>query len=303
MSEVTSPDGTRIWYRVFGCPTGSAPAVVLCDGIACDGFVWKYLGPWLAERFTVLHFNYRGHGRSGLAPDGQSYGIQDNVTDMVGVMDAARVERAVVFGHSMGVQVALEAGLSHPDRVTGLVLLCGSYGRPLDTFRDRGGGHRLLPGLLRLFESAGSLLRPVIRALVPSQLGWIAATLTEVDARLLGREDFQPYLDHAATMDPRVLIRMLQAASVHSTEGRLPHLSAPALVVGGELDRFTPFWVSEVMAQRIPDAELHMLRGGTHAGPLEQRELLELVLEAWLARTGLSGEAPAPAEDPLVAAG
>ena len=45
------------------------PGVVLCDGLACDGFAWRYLRPMLEDRFRVLHFHYRGHGRSGLPPN------------------------------------------------------------------------------------------------------------------------------------------------------------------------------------------------------------------------------------------
>ena len=40
------------------------PAIVLSDGIGCDGFAWKYLQPHLAKTHRVLHWHYRAHGRS-----------------------------------------------------------------------------------------------------------------------------------------------------------------------------------------------------------------------------------------------
>ena len=61
-----------------------------------------------------------------------------------------RLRQAVLFGHSIGVQVALEFHRRHASRVKGLVLICGSYGNPLDTFHDSTVLKRLFP-LLRRF--------------------------------------------------------------------------------------------------------------------------------------------------------
>src|ERR1700753_1670371 len=55
-------DGTPIFYRVRG-PV-DAPAVVFCDGIGCDGYVWKYLETELAVTHRIVHWHYRGHGRT-----------------------------------------------------------------------------------------------------------------------------------------------------------------------------------------------------------------------------------------------
>src|ERR1700753_2523499 len=55
-------DGTPIYYRVRG-PV-DAPAVVFCDGIGCDGYVWKYLETELAVTHRIVHWHYRGHGRT-----------------------------------------------------------------------------------------------------------------------------------------------------------------------------------------------------------------------------------------------
>ena len=47
-------------------PAAGEPGAVLCDGLGCDGFVWKYLQPYLQQSHRVLRWHYRGHGRSGL---------------------------------------------------------------------------------------------------------------------------------------------------------------------------------------------------------------------------------------------
>mgnify|MGYP006214180225 CR=1 FL=1 len=51
-------------------------------------------------------------------------------------MQAANVKKAVVLGHSMGCQVALETAVQAPEKVAGMVLMQGSAGKVLDTFFD-----------------------------------------------------------------------------------------------------------------------------------------------------------------------
>ena len=61
-SFVSGPDGTRLYTRFKpGAPPLTA---ILCDGIACDGFIWRYLQEDLGELAHIAHWNYRGHGRS-----------------------------------------------------------------------------------------------------------------------------------------------------------------------------------------------------------------------------------------------
>ena len=59
---VEAEDGTRLFVEERG---EGDPAIVLTDGIGCDGFAWRYLVPRLSERHRVVHWHFRGHGRSG----------------------------------------------------------------------------------------------------------------------------------------------------------------------------------------------------------------------------------------------
>src|SRR5262249_41938065 len=137
-------DGSPIYYRVRG-PQG-APEIALCDGIGCMGYVWKYLEEALiAQKWRVLHWHYRGHGRTPMPLDPERVGVTDLADDLTSVLDASGVERAVLAGHSMGVQVVLETYRRHRDRVSAMILMCGSYGNPLRTFHGRRTLERALP--------------------------------------------------------------------------------------------------------------------------------------------------------------
>ena len=247
--------------------------VVLCDGLACDGFAWKYLLPVLSERHRVVHWHYRGHGRSPLPPQGVLPSIPQFADDLAAVLDALRVRSAVIVGHSMGVQLALEFHRLHPDRTRGLVLVSGSPGHPLDTFHDTTLLRRALPSLRRGAERFQRVASALTRVGVRSGLAMEIAMSTEVNASLLRRADLQPYFEHIERMDPRYFLRAMQAAAEHGAEDHLGAIDVPTLVVAGDRDRFTPTWLSRRMALEIPSAELFLVRGGSHTALLERAVL------------------------------
>jgi pimeloyl-ACP methyl ester carboxylesterase len=246
---------------------------LLCDGIGCDGFVWRYLRRDLAPR-RVLHGHYRGHGRSQAPRDPSRVAIPDLADDAVAILDDAAVPRAVLFGHSMGVQVALETWRRHRTRVAGLVLVCGAPSHPLRTFRGARTLEDILPSVERLLVRAPRMINGISRALLPTRLALAIAGRVEINRELVDPEAFMPYLEGMARMDVRVFLAMLAAAGAHSADEWLPSIDAPTLVVAGVRDGFTPPARSREMAAAIPGAELLEIADGTHTTPIERPALV-----------------------------
>ena len=124
---VEGRDGTRLFARQRSGKDGLT--ALLCDGIACDGFIWRFLYDDLLDAANVLHWNYRGHGRSAEPVDDEKVDMSVIIDDLNAVRDKLIDESCVLFGHSMGCQVALEGFHSKPEGVAGLVLICGEIGR------------------------------------------------------------------------------------------------------------------------------------------------------------------------------
>lgn len=280
---VSASDGTRIFYGVkkSSRPEGGLPFVLL-DGIGCDGFAWKYLHPHVSQTRRVVHFHYRGHGRSGLPQDPARIDIAAHARDLLEVMDATGTDKAILCGHSMGTQVALEAYRLAPERVGGLVLLCGSYGRITTTFRGSDMLKQVLPTIIEAVESNRGLVR-ALWGRMPSRLAFQIARLSgEVDRMAIREEDFLWYVDHVASMEPRLFLAMLRLAGEHSAEDVLARIEVPALVIAAERDTFTPPVLARHMAEEIPGAELLVLTGASHAAPIEQPRVIESALDRWL---------------------
>ena len=244
--------------------------------------MWRYLIPHFAPDHRIVHWHYRGHGRSSPPPDDARVGLDDHVADLDAVVRRARVRRGVLVGHSLGVLLAIEYARRFPERVDALVLVCGSPGRLLDTFHGRPFLRGLLPEIVRAIDRRPDLARSLWTNL-PIPLGIAVAKIArEVNPRLILDDDLVRYLEHMRRVDIALFVRMLLAFSDASAEDFLPSIRVPVLVFAGERDTFTPAVRAREMAAAIPGAELCVVPGGTHAAPVEQPELVNLRLEKFL---------------------
>ena len=271
---IPSYDGTKLFTEAYG--DASKPPLVLCDGLGCDGFIWQHFLPAFIDDFYIIHFQYRGHGLSAPPAIKSAMQVSDLRTDLLTVMDYYNLPEATLLGHSMGVQVILDFGVHHPERVTALVPMCGSYGHPLDTFHNTDIAGKVLPYLKRAVSFSPRVAQELWSRILTTELAYQIAVNTEVNGKILRREEFGPYFDRLSAMDVEVFLGAVTGLGSHSVEMFLPDLKVPTLVVAGQHDTFTPAWLSERMHELLPNSELLMIPGGSHVAPIEQPELLHL---------------------------
>ena len=274
-------DGTRLYVRERDS-VESRLTTILCDGICCDGYIWKYLWDDLGPLTRVCHWNYRGHGRSAPPRDPERIDIHAHADDLDRVRMHVGDGPVVLVGHSMGCQVVLEAFRQRPTNVVGIVLICGSSGRVTHTFHGTDILARALPKLITFTETHPGLMRGLWSRIPVQTALKVALTTGEVDKRLLDPADFLPYLEHVTNMDLLLFLRMLRAAGEYSAEEFLGSIEVPALVVAGNADTFTPYPLAERLTRAMPKAELSAVPGGTHVAPLEQRDLVRKYLVQFL---------------------
>ncbi|MCB9743032.1 MAG: alpha/beta hydrolase [Alphaproteobacteria bacterium] len=271
--------------RVFWQATGDGPALVCCNGVGVSTFFWKYVVEKFSDRFTVVTWDYRGHGRSDRPrdPDACDLSVRASAQDLGRILDALEIQEAVYMGHSMGCQVILERYRQAPESVRGLVLMLGSAGNVLDTFYDNPHSPKVFDLIFDTVESIGGRINKITGALLRTPLAWkVTRRLKLVDPLYTSEEDFLPYLTHMARLDMRLFLRMVREAQQHNAFPLLPHVQVPALVVAAEKDTFTPMWLSEKMTSELPDAELIVLADGSHAAIIEQPRTINHRLERFL---------------------
>lgn len=284
--------GVPLRYEVFG---KGEPTIVCCNGVGVSTFFWKYVAEYFAGSHRVVTWDYRGHNGSG-TPDAMipaNFTIEINARDAIAVLDACGVERAVFLGHSMGCQVILDVWRQYPERVAGLVPICGPFGRPLDTALGAPAvAHVLFDSLYAAVNMFPTEVQSVLRPLLRSPLPMHIARLGAINAQLAELEDMLPYFEHLSRIDMRVFFLMFGEMQKHDAGPWLERIDVPTMVVAGEHDLLTPLELSYEMAERVPQADLLVLPRGSHAGLIEHPELLNLRLEKFLRERVAAGGPP-----------
>jgi pimeloyl-ACP methyl ester carboxylesterase len=291
--RVVADDGTPLAYT-YRNPDGPAVPVVFANGWSCSDAYWGKLLPMLeAAGHPCLLPDTRGHGRSGL-PRHPGRGARnlslDDVSmvriarDLETVMDDAGVDRALVIGHSMGVQTALELYRQIPDRVLGLVLVAGTAANPAKTFYGTSLGDRTFPIGAAIVRFAPEVLAPVWAIIGPATVGHASARLSRAAGPKATREDLHPYLLHLRSTDPAVMVLMAAAMRAHDATDLLPHITAPTLVVAAGADVFTPARCSEALHHGVAGSELVTFADAGHTLPVEEPEALAAAIDDFVGR-------------------
>ena len=287
-STVRSPDGTVL--RAWDNGADGVPLVV-SNGLGSVPGAWPALAD-PACGYRAVTWYHRGTLGSARPADPGRVRVEDHVDDLFAVMDAAGVERAVLAGWSIGVNVAFEAALRHPDRIAGLLAVAGVPG---GTFATMGGPLRV-PRALRA---------PVGRAVVQAvrAAGPVLTRITPhvpVDARtawLLAHSGFMLPGARAAHLVPMLREFLVQdwgwymtlalAAADHPPLD-VSSLTCPVTFVAGRSDVLTSVHDVVAAADRLAHAEVVVLPGSHYLSLERPREVHE-ALDALTARTDLAG--------------
>jgi 3-oxoadipate enol-lactonase len=227
---------------------GSGPPVLLIMGLGMNATGWWRTVPVLAEAgLQVLSFDNRGVGRSERVPG--PYTTGEMAGDAVAVLDAAGVDRAHVYGISLGGMIAQEVALRHPGRVRTLVL--GA------TTRGGAGSVPAAPEVVAFVRLRAQMTAEhAVWASVP--INYAPRTRIEGGDRIA--EDIAQRLRHP--VEAEYYSAQLAAANGH--DARVEDIRAPTLVVHGTDDLLIPPANGERLADAIPGAELSLWPGAAH---------------------------------------
>jgi pimeloyl-ACP methyl ester carboxylesterase len=204
--------------------------------------------------------------------------------DLIAVLDDAGVRDALVVGHSMGVQTALEVYRQAPERVLGLVLVAGTAANPARTFYGTSLGDLTFPIGAAIVRLVPEVLAPVWATIGPATIGHLGARLIRAAGPKATREDLRPYLLHLRSVDPSVLVLMAAAMREHDATDLLPDITAPTLVCAAGADVFTPARCSEAIHHAVVGSELVTFADAGHTLPVEEPEALAAVIGDFVQR-------------------
>jgi len=251
--ERTPVNGVELAYELRG--TG-APLVMI-HGAQGDQTMFTDLAAAFSSHFRVLTFDQRG---SGLSDKPHSpYSIELLADDTAAQMDAVGFPSAHIIGVSMGGTIAQELALRHPHKIRSLILGCTTPG---GTKAIRIGGS----GFAAAYSTQPLSAEERGRALAEAAFtrGYIEQHPELLPAMIEARR--------RRPLDSVALEQRMKAVLAHDAYDRLPQITCPTLVITGKDDALVPWQNSQLLAERIPGAQLVLLQPAGHCFWLEQPE-------------------------------
>ncbi len=279
-SAASVEDGEALGYTVHG---QGAP-ILVHNGLVSSLGHWRFFVPHFAERHAVVTWDYRGHGGRPAPRDLASCSVAGFASDGHAVLRAAGRAPAVVAGLSFGVQVALEHYRRHPADVRALVLLCGTYGHPLDRVSTSPQLRRAAADAARVFGRTGRLGRAMLalgaRSPLTREIGYLTGG---AHRELCPRDVLDDLFGHVAGMDPRVVGAIIASYLEHSAADVLTEITVPTLIIAGDRDQLTPLPVAETMHRLIRGSRLVVFPGHSHLVQVEKPREVHAAIDSFLA--------------------
>lgn len=271
--QAFTADGTRLAVQVDGGP--GSPAVLLLNSIGCDLRLWDEQVGVLAEEFTVVRFDARGHG--GSQPAAGPLTIDHLADDGLRVLDAVGMASATVAGVSMGGLVAMAIALRAPERVDRLVV-ANSAARI---------------GSKELWSTRAATVRRQGMAAVVEQV--LERFFTET-FRVANPRDVERFRRHLLAMDAASYAACCDVLRDADLRDHLGSITTPTLAVAGEVDEATPVAQSREVADGVKDGHLLVVGGAAHLANVERPDAFNNALRVFLKTRGATdGVPPHPA--------
>lgn len=261
LRSMTLADGTSLSARIDG-PDG-APWLVFSNSVLTDLSVWDAQAEALKDRFRILRYDQRGHGRSGVtegAMDFHRYGA-----DVIALMDTLGIARCSFVGLSMGVPTGLAACAAAPDRFERFVAVDGVS--------------RSAPGREAFWSERRNTARAEGMAEIARQTAprWMP-----------GLDEAAPQMDRLRQMIAGTPVEGFAAATHalarYDLSGAVAGLACPFLGITGEKDGAMPETVRAQFAA-VPGATFVDIPGAGHLPNFQAPEAFNTALARFLDAT------------------
>jgi pimeloyl-ACP methyl ester carboxylesterase len=128
MPHITARDGTRLYYE----EAGQGTPVVFVHEYAADYRTWEPQMRRFSRSHRCVTYSQRGYPPSDIPDDPDKYSQDCFNEDVIAVMDALKIDKAHIVGHSMGSLTALHVGIRHPQRCISMTAAGCGYGSSAD---------------------------------------------------------------------------------------------------------------------------------------------------------------------------
>jgi pimeloyl-ACP methyl ester carboxylesterase len=265
MPKINS-NGIQIAYQ----RSGTGIPLVLIAGVGYGSWFWHKLVPLLEDQFEVITFDNRGSGESDKPPG--PYTVPMMAADTNGLLDALDIAEAYIFGHSLGGFIAQEMAVSRPDLLGKLVLASTNHG-----------GQNVIPitseALQVLTNRDGEPMELIKRGITIATAPGFADNNPQIVQELIKYRFTNPVPAEQYQAQVMAGAGMATLTNEQVIE-RMASIKVPVLIMFGEHDQVVPPDNAQMMADKLPNASIHILPQVGHIFPIENPpQTAEVIVE------------------------
>jgi pimeloyl-ACP methyl ester carboxylesterase len=259
-TEYVQVGDINIAYKRFG----QGKPILFISGTSQTKDAWEptLLSDLAATNHTVIVFDNRGIGETTVGT--KPFSIEQFANDTAGLLDALQIEKADIFGASLGSFIAQELTLNYPQKVDRLILHATYCG-----------GNETIYASGQALEAIMTLSSPqILHNMTAEQQAMILAQIMfppewlEEHPEILNTAVIQ--LAPSRSASPEIIQQQgLASATWKGSCDRLANIMQPTLLIVGNQDLLTPTANSIMMSQRIPNSQLVIINGTGHGVMLQ----------------------------------
>lgn len=233
---------------------GEGPAIVFIHGFMENARIWRWMVPKFSKKFTVIRINLPGHGKSSVF--GESHSMEFMAEAVNAVLEAEKIKKAMLVGHSMGGYVSLAFAEAFPKKVGALVLFssfCFDDTPERKLERDRA------------VKAAEAHKMKYITSVIPN--------LFHVRSGLKASKRIFKLVKIASKQPKEGITAAIKGMKDRKDRSNvIKNASFPLLFIAGADDFLIPLERIQEMCRIQPDASVVVIENCGHVGFIEQKE-------------------------------
>ena len=277
-------DDVELFIQEMGPANGQA--IIFIHGTAAWSGLWREtMTPLAAAGYRCIAIDIPPFGFSE-RPATASYGNADQAKRIIALMDALKIEHAILFGHSFGGGATVETALIIPNRIDELILEdVGAL-----NFNIPAAPESKSPLATEIFLETPALRNPVLTATATNPLftkqllsTMILDPADATDEKIKILQEPLVLEDATNTLgDWLEYVLLVQKSSLTSDPANYQMLTMPALIVWGDSDTVIPLKEGDYLQSIMPNAELVIMKGVNHIPHVEDLDALMQIVMGFL---------------------
>lgn len=277
-------DNEQIFFlKNFTRADNTKPILVFNYGLVCSNHHWKFQIEYFDQQgYQILLHDYRGHYQSTGKDDLSKLTFTQMSHDISSLCTYLGIEKALMIGHSMGVNICLQIAKEYPELVKGMVLISGTFMPVKDVMFDSNIMEFITPLGLAAMDKYPDIMRkiwttggmnPVIREIIHT---------AGFNRKMVSKEFIEIYLNRLGQLGIEVFFQLFDEMTKQNITSSLQNMKMPSLVIGGHNDGVIPNHLQLTLASLLPNSETYFLKAGSHVPQADFPDMVNERIELFI---------------------